>query len=96
MNQEQFSITKAFFEQLGISRPEELDPYHFGNHGLRYYLWAVLDFIEIPPRSTREYLTGNSYTAISNIFRHLDSDDMIQFQNELSSYRIKLKTIPKK
>ncbi len=96
MNREQYSITKAFFDQLGISTPIDLDPYHFGNHGLRYYLWAVLGYIEIPERNTREYLTGDTYTAISTAFRHLDSDDIRQFQNELSSYNIKLKSIPKK
>jgi len=90
MNTEQIRISKSFFDELGIETPEDLDAYKYGNHGLRYYLWACLGYIELPSRSTEEYLRGKTYEPISNIFRHLDEGDLQTFENELISFKIKL------
>jgi len=63
------------FEDLGENQPEKLDPFNWGSHLDRYYLWIVQGLLTLPEGSEYKYIFGISMSGIRKLFRLLDTNN---------------------
>lgn len=92
----QKQIASSYFDSNGEDI-STLDPYNYGGHIGRFYLWIALGYIQISDHEdvVRLLLSGQAAEG-GEAFRRLDTNDHKSFEEHLKNIGAKIVKYPKR